>query len=196
MTLKQDQKRSFIYLISKIISAGLSLISISIFTRIFDADTYGSYLLFISYVILICSLFFSWHRLSVYRYYHRFKNNYQSYIKTSYLSFTVIIIILAAGAFLAYLLPIKVELKILIYFCALASIFKSNFDLNQSIFNISRSDDIFGLNIIIRPLLFILFNLFFYYYIKEQEYTLIYSFIFSFLIISIISDFLILKNSD
>ena len=51
-------KRSIIYTLSKIISAILSLLSISLFTRIFDADAYGQYLLFVSYVTLICSLFF------------------------------------------------------------------------------------------------------------------------------------------
>ena len=38
-------KRSIIYTLSKIISAILSLLSISLFTRIFDADAYGQYLL-------------------------------------------------------------------------------------------------------------------------------------------------------
>ena len=84
-------KRSIIYTLSKIISAILSLLSISLFTRIFDADAYGQYLLFVSYVTLICSLFFWWHRLSVYRYYHKYKDQYGSFLKTSYIYFFFII---------------------------------------------------------------------------------------------------------
>ena len=87
-------KRSIIYTLSKIISAILSLLSISLFTRIFDADAYGQYLLFVSYVTLICSLFFWWHRLSVYRYYHKYKDQYSSFLKTSYISFFIIVLLL------------------------------------------------------------------------------------------------------
>ena len=78
MSIKFIGKRSVLYTLSKIISAVLSLLSISLFTRIFDADTYGQYLLFVSYVTLICSLFFWWHRLSTYRYYHKYKEYYDS----------------------------------------------------------------------------------------------------------------------
>ena len=91
MSIKFIGKRSVLYTLSKIISAVLSLLSISLFTRIFDADTYGQYLLFVSYVTLICSLFFWWHRLSTYRYYHKYKQYYDSFLKTSYLSFFLII---------------------------------------------------------------------------------------------------------
>ena len=91
MSIKFIGKRSVLYTLSKIISAVLSLLSISLFTRIFDADTYGQYLLFVSYVTLICSLFFWWHRLSTYRYYHKYKDYYDSFLKTSYLSFFLII---------------------------------------------------------------------------------------------------------
>ena len=48
MSIKFIGKRSVLYTLSKIISAVLSLLSISLFTRIFDADTYGQYLLFVS----------------------------------------------------------------------------------------------------------------------------------------------------
>ena len=128
-------KRSIIYTLSKIISAILSLLSISLFTRIFDADAYGQYLLFVSYVTLICSLFFWWHRLSVYRYYHKYKDQYSSFLKTSYISFFIIVLLLLSASIAIYFWPFENQELILglIPFCIFAAIFKSNFDLNQSL---------------------------------------------------------------
>jgi len=197
MSYKLIGKRSIIYTLSKTISAVLSLLSISLFTRLFDADTYGQYLLFVSYVTLICSLFFWWHRLSVYRYYHKYKKVYGSFLRTSYFSFFIIILLIILGSLVLYFLPFQDEYYLisLLPFCVLASIFKSNFDLNQSLFNISRKDNMFCLNIIFRPTLFVVANLIFHYYLKIYDYALIYSLIFSFLFVSIISDFLILKGA-
>ena len=161
-------KRSIIYTLSKIISAILSLLSISLFTRIFDADAYGQYLLFVSYVTLICSLFFWWHRLSVYRYYHKYKDQYGSFLKTSYISFFIIVLLLLSASTAIYFLPFENQELILglIPFCIFAAIFKSNFDLNQSLFNISRRDYLFCFNIIFRPLLFVSLSLISHQYLK------------------------------
>lgn len=189
-------KRSIIYTLSKIISAVLGLLSISLFTRLFDADSYGNYLLFVSYVVLVCSLFFSWHKLSVYRYYHKYKKRYSSFLKTSYLSFFIIVLIIILGSSVLYFFPFQNQYHIinLLPFFVLASIFKSNFDLNQSLFNISRKDYLFCLNIIIRPLLFVALSLFFHHTLKINDYALIYSLILSLLITAVVSNFLIFNN--
>ena len=78
--LKPKSQRSYIYLVSKIAAAFLNLLSISLFTRILDVQLYGNYLLYSSYVTLICSLLFWWHRLSVYRYYHKYEKYSNSYL--------------------------------------------------------------------------------------------------------------------
>lgn len=191
-------KRSIIYTLSKIISAILSLLSISLFTRIFDADAYGQYLLFVSYVTLICSLFFWWHRLSVYRYYHKYKDQYSSFLKTSYISFFIIVLLLLSASLAIYFYPFENQELILglIPFCIFAAIFKSNFDLNQSLFNISRRDNLFCFNIIFRPLLFVSLSLISHQYLKVYDHALMYAFIISFFLVAIISDFLIFKNTS
>ena len=89
MSLKSNPRRSYIYLVSKLGAASLNLLSIALFTRLLTTDLYGNYLLFSSYVTLVCSLLFWWHRLSVYRYYHKFEDEYGSYIKTSYYIYEV-----------------------------------------------------------------------------------------------------------
>ena len=197
MSIKFIGKRSILYTLSKIISAVLSLLSISLFTRIFDADTYGQYLLFVSYVTLICSLFFWWHRLSTYRYYHKYKEYYDSFLKTSYLSFFLIISVIIILSFVLYNFQFLHQYNIitLLPFCALAAIFKSNFDLNQSLFNISRRDYLFCLNIVLRPVIFVTLSLIFHNYFKIYDFALIYSLILSFLITAIVSNFLIFKKN-
>ena len=197
MSIKFIGKRSVLYTLSKIISAVLSLLSISLFTRIFDADTYGQYLLFVSYVTLICSLFFWWHRLSTYRYYHKYKEYYDSFLKTSYLSFFLIIsgIIILSLVLYNFQFLHQYNIITLLPFCVLAAIFKSNFDLNQSLFNISRRDYFFCINIILRPVIFVTLSLIFHNYFKIYDFALIYSLILSFLITAIVSNFLIFKKN-
>jgi len=191
-------KRSIIYTLSKIISAILSLLSISLFTRIFDADAYGQYLLFVSYVTLICSLFFWWHRLSVYRYYHKYKDQYGSFLNTSYSSFFFIVLLLLSASVAIYFWPFENQELILglIPFCISAAIFKSNFDLNQSLFNISRRDYLFCFSIIFRPLLFVSISMILHQYLKIHDNALMYAFIISFFLVAIISDFIIFKNTS
>ena len=197
MSIKFIGKRSVLYTLSKIISAVLSLLSISLFTRIFDADTYGQYLLFVSYVTLICSLFFWWHRLSTYRYYHKYKDYYDSFLKTSYLSFFLIISVIIILSFVLYNFQFLHQYNIitLLPFCVLAAIFKSNFDLNQSLFNISRRDYLFCINIILRPVIFVTLSLIFHTYFKIYDFALIYSLILSFLITTVASNVLIFKKN-
>ena len=188
--------RSVSYTLSKIISALLSLVSISLFTRIFDTDTYGNYFLFISYNTFICSLFFWWHRLSMYRYYHKYKKRYESFVKTSYLYFIFItLIIIVLGLLVYILLSKKISLIMsLLPFCILASVFRSNFDLNQSLFNISREDFHFCINIIVRPLVFVSLSLLFHYVFGLESNVLIYAMIFSYALIVLISNFIIFKD--
>ena len=197
MFIKFIGKRSVLYTLSKIISAVFSLLSISLFTRIFDADIYGQYLLFVSYVTLICSLFFWWHRLSTYRYYHKYKEYYDSFLKTSYLSFFLIISVIIILSLVLYNFQFLHQYNIitLLPFCVLAAIFKSNFDLNQSLFNISRRDYLFCLNIVLRPVIFVTLSLIFHNYFKIYDFALIYSLILSFLITAIASNFLIFKKN-
>jgi len=197
MSIKFIGKRSVLYTLSKIISAVLSLLSISLFTRLFDADTYGQYLLFVSYVTLICSLFFWWHRLSTYRYYHKYKEIYDSFLKTSYLSFFLIIsvIIILSLALYNFQFLHQYNIITLLPFCVLAAIFKSNFDLNQSLFNISRRDYLFCLNIVLRPVIFVTLSLIFHSYFKIYDFALINSLILSFLITAVASNFLIFKKN-
>ena len=197
MSIKFIGKRSVLYTLSKIISAVLSLLSISLFTRLFDAETYGQYLLFVSYVTLICSLFFWWHRLSTYRYYHKYKEYYDSFLKTSYLSFFLIISVILILSLILYNFQFLHQYNIitLLPFCALAAIFKSNFDLNQSLFNISRRDYLFCLNIVLRPVIFVTLSLIFHNYFKIYDFALIYSLMLSFFITAVASNFLILKKN-
>ncbi len=190
-------KRSVIYTISKLVASLLTLLSISLFTRIFDAELYGNYLLFVSYVILICSVCFSWHRLSVYRYYHKYKQTYNSFLKTSYLAFCVIILILLIFYLLLHFFVVRYDFDIinLLPLLFLASIFKSNFDLNQNLLNISRKDVLFCINTIFRPLLFFILSLYFYYYKNDVDNALIYSLILSLAIASLLSNLIILKDT-
>ena len=189
-------KRSVIYTISKLVASLLTLLSISLFTRIFDAELYGNYLLFVSYVVLICSVCFSWHRLSVYRYYHKYKQTYNSFLKTSYFAFGVIILILLIFYLLLQLFVVSYNFDIinLLPLLLLASIFKSNFDLNQNLLNIRRKDILFCLNTILRPLLFFILSLYFYHYKNEVNNVLIYSLILSLAIASLLSNLIILKD--
>jgi len=189
-------KRSVIYTASKLIASLLTLLSISLFTRIFDAESYGNYLLFVSYVVLICSVCFSWHRLSVYRYYHKYKQKYNSFLKTSYFTFGVIILVLLIFYLLLNIFVTSYKFKIinLPYLLLLASVFKSNFDLNQNLLNIRRKDLLFCLNTILRPSFFFIFSIYFYYYENNVDNILINSLILSLAIVSLFSNIIILKD--
>ena len=191
--------RSFIYLFSKIFAALINLFSIYIFTRLFNPEVYGSYLLFISYVVFLSYLIFGWHRSSIFRYFYKYKENYNSYIRTSYFSFYglclgLILLCLLASFFFSY-----DNVRNIIILSAIGTLLRSNFDLNQSLFNISKYDNYYGIHIIIRPLLFIAICFIIYYIYPENNYSLIIGFIGSFLISIIYSNYFFQKhmlNSD
>ena len=195
MSLKSNPRRSYIYLASKLGAASLNLISIALFTRILDADLYGNYLLFNSYVTLVCSLLFWWHRLSAYRYYHKFEDEYGSYIRTSYYIYGSLIVLIILLCCIIFILPIPLTIKSLIYMSAVGAIVKSNFDLNQNILNIRKIDNAFGINVLARPLIFIIVGLILISCFSINYFGLIYAFILSFLVVAIYSNYIILKNS-
>ena len=105
MSLNAIKNKSFMYLFSKVFAAVINLLSIYLFTRLFKPKVYGDYLLFSSYVMFICSLIFWWHRLAVFRYYHKFKKNNNSYIKTSYFSFYALCLLLLLICFFLSIFP-------------------------------------------------------------------------------------------
>ena len=192
--LKPKSQRSYIYLVSKIAAAFLNLLSIALFTRILDVQLYGNYLLYSSYVTLICSLLFWWHRLSVYRYYHKYEKYSNSYLKTSIYIYVAIIIILFISGSIIYISPLSHSIKILVGVCIVGAVLKSNFDLNQHLLNISRQDSVFGINVIIRSLAFILAGVIFISYFNLKESGLIAAFILSFLLASLYSTHTIYKG--
>ena len=192
--LKPKSKRSYIYLVSKIAAAFLNLLSIALFTRILDVQLYGNYLLYSSYVTLICSLLFWWHRLSVYRYYHKYEKYSNSYLKTSIYIYVAIIIILFISGSIIYISPLSHSIKFLVGVCIVGAVLKSNFDLNQHLLNISRQDSVFGINVIIRSLAFILAGVIFISYFNLKESGLIAAFILSFLLASLYSTHTIYKG--
>ena len=191
------KNKSFIYLFSKIFAALFQLLSIYVFTRIFDPEVYGNFLLFNSYVMFICSLVFWWHRLSVYRYYHKFKKSYNTYIKTSYFSFySLCFVMIVIYLFLNSISSIGLlKIKAIFLLSILASTLKSIFDLNQNLLNISRDDTLFGINIIIRPLLFLGVCLLVHNFFPNNHYTLLIGFMASFALSSIYSSYYIQKNT-
>ena len=193
MSLKSNPRRSYIYLVSKIGAASLNLLSIALFTRLLAADLYGNYLLFSSYVTLVCSLLFWWHRLSVFRYYYKFEDEKGSFIKTSYYLYGSLIGLIILVCSIVFILQIPQAIKSLIYGCAVGAIVVSNFDLNQNMFNISRCDNMFGINVIARSLSFMIIGLILIS-CGINHFALIYAFIFSFLLVSIYSNYFILKN--
>ena len=195
MSIQFKNRKSYIYLFTKVIAAGLNLLSIALFTRLLDADLYGNYLLFSSYVTLVCALLFWWHRLSVYRYYYKFEDEYGSYIKTSYYLYASLIVLVIILCCIVLVMPISPTIKSLVYVCGVGAIVKSNFDLNQNLFNISRCVNVFGINVIIRPLIFIIIGFILIFYFSINHGALIYAFILSFLLIAIFSTYIILKNS-
>ena len=192
--LKPKSQRSYIYLVSKIAAAFLNLLSISLFTRILDVQLYGNYLLYSSYVTLICSLLFWWHRLSVYRYYHKYEKYSNSYLKTSIYLYVAIIIILFISGSIIYISPLSHSIKLLVGVCIVGAVLKSNFDLNQHLLNISCQDSVFGINVIIRSLAFIVAGVIFISYFNLKESGLIAAFILSFLLASLYSTYTIYKG--
>ena len=192
--LKPKSQRSYIYLVSKIAAAFLNLLSISLFTRILDVQLYGNYLLYSSYVTLICSLLFWWHRLSVYRYYHKYEKYSNSYLKTSIYLYVAIIIILFISGSIIFISPLSQSIKLLVGVCIVGAILKSNFDLNQHLLNISCQDSVFGINVIIRSLAFIVAGVIFISYFNLKESGLIAAFILSFLLASLYSTYTIYKG--
>jgi len=195
MSVKLNPRKSYIYLVSKVGAASLNLLSIALFTRLLTADLYGNYLLFSSYVTLVCSLLFWWHRLSAYRYYHKFEDEYGSYIRTSYYLYGSLIILIIILCFIVFFLPISLTIKSIIYMSGVGAIVKSNFDLNQNILNIRRIDNVFGINVITRPLIFVIVGLILIFFFSINYFGLIYAFILSFLVVAIYSNYIILNNS-
>jgi O-antigen/teichoic acid export membrane protein len=191
------KSKSFIYLFSKIFAALFQLLSIFLFTRIFSTKIYGDFILFSSYVMFICSFVFWWHRLSVYRYYHKFKKRYSTFIKTSYFSFYALCTFLIVIYLFLYIFSSTGFLKVsdIFLLSILASTLRSIFDLNQNLLNINRDDTFFGLNIIIRPLLFLCVCLFVHNFFPNSQYALLIGFISSFAISSIFSSYYIQKNT-
>ena len=166
--------KSLIYLFSKILSAFLNLLIIYSFTRSFSTKIYGEFLLFSSYVLFISSFVFWWHRLSVYRYYHKYKNILNIYLKTTYVSFYYIcffIVFLISLMFILNFEKILIFNKIL-FISLIAALFKSNFDLNQNLLNISKNDVSYGINVILRPLLFLVVCLFINKYYPNENNNL------------------------
>lgn len=192
--LKPKSHRSYIYLGSKIAAAILNLASISLFTRILDIQIYGNYLLYSSYITLICSLFFWWHRSSVYRYYHKYEMNPNSYLKTSIYVFTGIILILLVLGFLVLFSPLSNSIKWLVCICISGAIIKSNFDLIQHLLNISHQDILFGMNVIIRSLIFICLGAICISYFEFLDNGLITAFILSFFLASIYPTYKVYKG--
>jgi len=196
MSVNAFKNKSFIYLVSKIFAAVFHLLSIYIFTRIFNPEVYGDFLLFSSYAMFVCSFIFWWHRLSVYRYYHKFKKNLNTYIKTSYFSFyalsiflILIYLLLTAASFLEIL-----NVKNIFLLSILASIVKSNFDLTQNLLNINRNDTFYGVNVIIRSLLFLSVCLLIHSFFPNNHYTLLIGFMVSFFFSSIPSSYYFQKK--
>ena len=191
------KSKSFIYLFSKIFAALFQLLSIYLFTRIFSTKVYGDFILFSSYVMFICSFIFWWHRLSVYRYYHKFKKRYSTFIKTSYFSFYALCIFLIVIYLFLNIFSSAGFLKIsdIFLLSILASTFRSIFDLNQNLLNINRDDTFFGLNVIVRPLLFLSVCLFVHKFFPYSQHALLIGFISSFAISSIYSSYYIQRNT-
>ena len=199
MSLSAIKNKSFIYLFSKVFAATINLFSIYLFTRLFKPNVYGDYLLFSSYVIFICSIVFWWHRLSVFRYYHKYKKNYNTYIKTSYLSFyglsiLLLFLFIIFIIFLSFYQSSFIEKKYYFLVIIIASIFRSNFDLNQNLLNINKDDYFYGTNVIIRPLLFFGICLSIHFFHSENNYVLIIGFIVSFFISSIYPNYYLQRN--
>ena len=195
MALKSYKQKSSIYVLSKFGAACLNLLSIALFTRVLETDDYGSYLLFSSYVTLVCAILFWWHRLSAYRYYHKYENEYDSFIRTSIYLFWSLILMILMICGVIFFTSIDQSVKSLIYLCTIGAIIKSNYDLNQSLFNIARCDIIFGINVVIRSLIFIVFGLIFIFHIEKNHSSLIYAFMGSFILILIYSNFIILRGT-
>ena len=191
------KSKSFIYLFSKIFAALFQLLSIYLFTRIFSTEVYGDFILFSSYVMFICSFVFWWHRLSVYRYFHKFKKRYSTFIKTSYFSFYALCTFLIVIYLFLYIFSSTGFLKVsdIFLLSILAATLRSIFDLNQNLLNINRDDNFFGLNIIFRPLLFLSVCLFAHNFFPNSQYALLIGFISSFAISSIYSSYYIQKNT-
>ena len=194
MLTKILNNRSSIYLFSKIFAAIINLFSIYIFTRLFNPEIYGSYLLFISYVIFLSYLIFGWHRSSVFRYFYKFKENYNSYIRTSYFSFYGLCTGLIFLCLFLLLFFNDNDIRLIIILSAIGALLRSNFDLNQSLFNISKYDNFYGIHVIIRPLLFIVICFITYYMYPENNYALIIGFTGSFLISIIYSNYFFQKH--
>ena len=131
MLTKFFNNRSSIYLFSKIFAAIINLFSIYIFTRLFSPETYGSYLLFFSYVVFLSYLIFGWHRSSIFRYFYKFKDNYNSYIRTSFFSFYGLCIgLIFLCLFLSFFFSDN-NIRLIIILSGIGALLRSNFDLNQ-----------------------------------------------------------------
>ena len=184
--------KSLIYLFSKIFSAFLNLLIIYLFTRFFSTKLYGEFLLFSSYVLFISSFVFWWHRLSVYRYFHKFKSILNNYLKTTYISFYYICFLIIFLIFILFILDFKniLIVKNILLISLIAALFKSNFDLNQNLLNISKKDVLYGINVILRPLLFLIICLLIKKYYPDENNTLFFGFILSFFLGSVYSNYL------
>ncbi|SVB75385.1 uncharacterized protein METZ01_LOCUS228239, partial [marine metagenome] len=66
---------------------------------------------------------------------------------------------------------------------------------NQNILNIRRVDNAFGINVIVRPLIFIIIGLILISCFSINYFGLIYAFILSFLVVAIYSNYIILNNA-
>ena len=92
------------YLPAKAVPALIGLISIPVFTRIFDPDAYGLYTLIISTVSLLVLILFSWLFNAALRYYNEFTRQgaQNAFVSTIFLSWLLLTVIGYGAAFLLY----------------------------------------------------------------------------------------------
>ena len=186
--------RSYIYLLSRLGAAALNLFSIALFTRYLETDLYGHYLLYIAYISMGSSIFFWWHRQSTYRYYNKFIDKYDAFIKTSYYIYFFICLIFIIICISISLIDIFSISQILFLLSVIGVIVKSKYDLCQSLFNIGLRDNIFGINLLIRSILFIIAGLVLIINFEIDKFALIFASIFSYFTIIVYSNYFILTN--
>ncbi|KKB35463.1 oligosaccharide flippase family protein [Bacillus thermotolerans] len=77
------------YAPSKIVPGLINLLSIALYARIFSREEYGSYSYVLAFVMLFHMLFFSWLRLSAFRFYQSYKNKQLFFEKYTLRLFTI-----------------------------------------------------------------------------------------------------------